>query len=123
MTGALGKKTWLIPDGFWPSKYNGQQSHEAICVINAENDDAEIEITLFFEEQPEMGGFQYICPARRTKHIRMDKLKSKNGKPVPIDTPYAMLVQSNNPIVVQYSRMDTSQCEMALMSTIAYPVE
>ena len=123
MNSAYGKKTWLIPDGFLHSKSNGQPSHESICVINTGIEDAKIDITLFFEEQSELGGFEYICPARKTKHIRMDKLKNKNGDPVPKDTPYAMLVQSNNPIVVQYSRLDTSQCEMALMTTIAYPVE
>ena len=61
--------------------------------------------------------------SRRTRHIRMDKLLSaKNGK-VPIDVPYSILVESDIDIVAQYSRMDTSQSQMALMTTLAYPVE
>jgi len=40
-----------------------------------------------------------------------------------MDVPYAMMVESDTEIVVQYSRMDTSQAEMALMSTIAYPLK
>lgn len=39
------------------------------------------------------------------------------------DVPYAILAESNTEIVVQYSRLDTSEVEMALMTTIAYPVE
>jgi hypothetical protein len=42
---------------------------------------------------------------------------------IPRDTPYAILVESSEPIVVQYSRLDTSAVEMALMTTIAYPVD
>ena len=32
-------------------------------------------------------------------------------------------LESNTPLVVQYSRLDTSAAEMALMTTIAYPVD
>ena len=53
----------------------------------------------------------------------MDKLKKENGEMIPRDTPYAALIESDVNIVVQYSRLDTSQVEMALMTTIAYPVE
>ena len=123
MSDPLGKKTWLIPDGFLHSVSHGQLSHEAVCVLNTGSEDALISITLFFEDVEELGDFEVVCPARRTKHIRMDKLKNKQGMPIPLDIPYAMLVQSSNPIVVQYSRLDTSQSEMALMTTIAYSVE
>ena len=34
-----------------------------------------------------------------------------------------MLVESSVPVVVQYSRLDTAQAELALMTTIAYPVD
>jgi len=119
-----GKKTWLIPDGFWHSKSNGLfPSHEAICVLNTSNKNANLNITLFFEDREEINDFFYNCEARRTSHIRMDKLVSKKGNVVPIDVPYAILVESDAEIVVQYSRMDTSQNEMALMTTIAYPID
>jgi hypothetical protein len=70
-----------------------------------------------------MGGFEAKCGARRTHHIRMDKIKSIDGKSVPTDTPYAILVESDVPVVVQYSRLDTAQEALALMTTIAYAVE
>ena len=52
----------------------------------------------------------------------MDQLKDKEGNGVPIDVPYAMMVESDVEIIVQYSRMDTTQAEMALMTTMAYPL-
>ena len=118
----LGKKTWLIPDAFYNSVSNGQVSHEAVCVLNTSAEDAIINMTLYFEDRDKMAGFEASCPAERTHHIRMDKLRAKNGASVPMDVPYAILVESNVEVVVQYSRLDTSQAEMALMTTVAYPV-
>ena len=69
------------------------------------------------------GEFVSECKAGRTHHIRLDKITSKNGAKIARDVPYAMLVEANTEIVVQYSRLDTSAVEMALMTTIAYPVE
>lgn len=111
---------WLIPDAFWHSQGSGCfPSHEAVCVLNTSKEDAEIRLTLFFENRDELGGFTVICPARRTRHIRMDKLVSESGQNVPIDVPYSILVESETDLAVQYSRMDTSQAEMALMTAIA----
>lgn len=118
-----GKKTWLIPDGYYDGSSNKQVSHDAVCVLNTTGKDAVVTMTLFFEDRDEMGGFIAKCGARRTHHIRMDKIKSIDGKTVPINTPYAILVESDVPVVVQYSRLDTAQSELALMTTIAYAVE
>jgi hypothetical protein len=41
---------------------------------------------------------------------------------VPLDTDYASVIESDTPIVVQHTRLDSRAAEIALMSTIAYPV-
>ena len=124
MSNSYGKKVWLIPDGFLHSvSLNDQVSHEAVCVLNTSDEDANISLTLYFEDREKMTGFSAVCKASRTNHIRLDKIVSEKGEKIPRDTPYAMLVESSAPIVVQYSRLDTSALEMALMTTIAYPVE
>ncbi len=124
MSKAYGKKTWLIPDCFLNSKSRNESvSHEAICVINTSDTDAQIALTLYFEDRDKITDFSSFCGAGKTHHIRLDKIRSADGKSIPRDTPYAMLVESNVEIVVQYSRLDTSEVEMALMTTIAYPVE
>ena len=120
-----GKKTWLIPDCYLNSvSKNESVSHEAICVINTTDVDAKIELTLYYEDREKIEGeFVSECKAGRTHHIRLDRIVSKNGAKIARDVPYAMLVESNTEIVVQYSRLDTSEVEMALMTTVAYPVE
>lgn len=121
---SYGKKTWLIPDLYLDSvSCNNQKSHEAICVINTSDEDAKIKLTLFFEDRDCDDSFSSVCLAKRTHHIRMDYIKNPEGKTIPLDTPYAVLLESNVPVVVQYSRLDSSQAELALMTTIAYPVE
>ena len=121
---ALGAIKWLIPDGFYPSLSSPGHyvSHEAICVLNTGDQDADIRLTLFFEDREPMAPFRVKCGARRTNHMRLDKLVNEAGAGVPQDTCYAMLVESNLPVVVQYSRLDTTQAEMSLMTTMAHPV-
>jgi len=124
MAKAYGKKAWLIPDAFLHSvSKNENVSHEAICVLNTSDTDAKIALTLYFEDREKITDFSSFCGAGKTHHIRLDKIRSEKGDPIPYDTPYAILVESNVEIVVQYSRLDTSAVEMALMTTIAYPVE
>ena len=121
---AYGKKTWLIPDTYLNSISKNQSvSHESVCVLNTSDTNAVIKLTLFFEDREKRDDFESFCGAGKTHHIRLDKIRSKGGEPIPKDVPYAILVESNVEIVVQYSRLDTSAAEMALMSTIAYPVE
>lgn len=118
----FGKKVWYIPDGYYPDNEDEgkYKSHEAICVLNTSNKDAEILITLFFENMTPMEGFLTKCPANRTNHIRMDKIKNSEGKNVPKGVAYAIMIQSNTRIICQYSRVDTAQNNMSFMTTIAY---
>lgn len=123
MNQAAGAKVWFIPDGYYPTISNGHfPSHESICVLNPGGRDAHLEITLYFEDRAKMAGFQAACPAERTHHIRMDKLRDGAGNAVPQGVPYAMMVSSDVAVIVQYSRMDTTQAEMALMTTMAFPL-
>jgi hypothetical protein len=58
-------------------------------------------------------------PAKRTKHVRFNELQ--DPEPIPHDTDYASLIESDVPIVVQHTRLDSRQDANALLSTIAYP--
>ncbi|MBR4420998.1 MAG: hypothetical protein IKS69_00515 [Erysipelotrichaceae bacterium] len=108
-----------IPDGFWSSKANGlYPSHEAICVINPYEEAIVIHLTLYFEDRDKMDGFAVRVEAERTLHIRMDKIMNDRQETVPQDVPYAIRIECEKEIPIQYSRMDTSQAEMGLCTTI-----
>ena len=117
----VGKQKWIIPDGFLQPKSNGDQiSHEAVCVLNLGEKDADINLTFYFEDREPMDTFEAKCGAKRTHHIRLDKLKDQAGNQVPRDVPYAIEVTSSVPVIVQHSRLDTSQEALALFTTMAY---
>lgn len=120
----IGKRTWIIPDGFLPTKSTGDQiSHEAVCVLNLGDEDAVIRLHFYFEDREPMTEFTSHCGAKRTHHIRLDKITDVNGNPVPRGVPYAIKVESSVPIVVQHSRLDTSQEALALFTTMAYSAD
>jgi hypothetical protein len=118
---AIGKTRWAIPEGYIPSQSVSQErallSHETACILNANDRDAHITLTLFFANR-EPVIYQVTVPARRTLHLRFNDLK--DPEPVPLDTDYASVFESDVPIVVQHTRLDSRRAEIALLSTIAY---
>lgn len=117
----IGKTLWVIPDGYMNNTSNGEfVSHEAVCVLNLSEKDANIKISIYFEDKEPLKGFAALCKSNRTNHIRLDMIKNENGERIPKGISYAILVESDVPVVCQHSRMDVSQPEMALMTTIPF---
>ncbi len=125
MNNALGKKVWAIAEGYIPENSNGPEpemlSHETACILNTSEQEAHIEITIYFSDRDPAGPYKINLPAQRTKHIRFNNLK--DPEPVPKGTDYSSVIKSDIPIIVQHSRLDSRQAQNALLSTIAYPVE
>src|SRR5262249_12256922 len=119
---AMGRKHWAIAEGFIPGESNGpapfMTSHETVCILNAGDTDARVEITLFFQDRDPVGPYLVVVPARRTKNLLFNDLE--HPARVPPNTPYASTIISDVPIVCQHTRLDSRQAENALMSTIAY---
>lgn len=116
-----GKKTWVIADGFMSNTATENYvSHEAVCVLNLTEETAKIHITVYFEDRDPMTGFVAECAPQRTHHIRLDRIVSEAGEKIPKEVPYALLIESTVPVVCQHSRMDVSDPNMTLMTTIAY---
>ncbi|MGM9522245.1 MAG: sensory rhodopsin transducer [Oscillospiraceae bacterium] len=108
----------FIPDCFWPSSKNGEYvSHEAVCILNDGADPVNVTLTLYFEDREKMTGFSFVVGAERTLHIRMDKIANDKEEKVPVDTPYAVVVEADKDVAVQYTRVDTTQSQLALMTT------
>ena len=93
-------------------------SHETACLLNTSEQDAHVEITIYFADREPVGPYSVTVPAKRTKHLRFNELQ--DPEPIPHDTDYASLIESDVPIVVQHTRLDSRQDANALLSTIAY---
>lgn len=119
----IGKKNWAIAEGYIPGWSNGPApeftSHEAFCVLNATDEEAHIELMIYYTDREPVGPYKVTVEPRRTKHFRFNNLT--DPEPVPRDTPYSSIFESNVPIVIQHTRLDSRQAKSALLSTIAYP--
>ena len=119
---AIGRRRWAIAEGYIPSESAFSDraliSHETACILNASDREARIEITILFADREPVGPYKMTVGARRTLHLRFNDLK--DPALVPRDTDYASIFESDVPIIVQHTRLDSRRAELALLSTIAY---
>ena len=83
------KYKWYIPDAYLHSRGTGYfTSHEGCAFIN------------------------------ETKHARFDLMENDKGEPVPMNVGYAVVVESDMDMPVQFSHCDTSQPELTFTTTM-----
>ncbi len=118
----IGRTLWVIAEGYIPPESHGpapeMRSHETACVLNAGDQDAHVRITVYFSDREPAGPYRVTVAARRTLHLRFNDLREP--EPIPRGTDYSSVLESDVPIVVQHTRLDSRQAEEALLSTIAY---
>ena len=118
----IGKLRWAIAEGYIPpyssSETRELTSHETACILNANDQDAEVTLTLYFADREPVGPYRITVKARRTLHLRFNDLT--DPAPVPKNTDFSSVFESNVPIVIQHSRLDSRSAETALMTTSAY---
>lgn len=122
----IGRRRWAIAEGYIPGKSVDPNdpallSHETACLLNPGAGDAHIAITLYFEDRDPVGPYRILLPARRTKHLRFNDLEDPER--VPRDTSYASIIESSVPIIVQHTRLDSRNPNIALLSTIAFALD
>jgi hypothetical protein len=119
----IGQTVWAIAEGYIPPDSTGPEpqmlSHETACMLNPGDTDAHVTITVFFADRDPIGPYRVVVPARRTLHQRFNDLT--DPQPIPRGTDYASVIESDVPIVVQHTRLDSRQPANALLTTIAYP--
>jgi hypothetical protein len=122
MKNPIGHRRWAIAEGYIPESSHGPEpemtSHETACLLNASEQDAHVQITIYFADRDPVGPYRVTVPAKRTNHLRFNDLK--DPVPVPRGTDYASVIESDVPIVVQHTRLDSRQDANALITTIAY---
>ncbi|HZX77715.1 sensory rhodopsin transducer [Lysobacter sp.] len=118
----IGRTRWAIAEGYIPGWSNGPEpeleSHETCCILNAGDKPAQVRIHIYYEDRDPVGPYTLSVPAKRTRHLRFNELKDPES--IPKETPFASVIESDVPIVVQHTRLDSRQAENALMSTIAF---
>lgn len=123
MSEPIGSRTWAIAEGYIPATSTGAwrelESHETVCILNCGDQDAAVEITVYFADREPAGPYRLSVPARRTRHVRFNDLSEPEA--IPRATDFASVIRADVPIVVQHTRLDSRQSALALMSTIGFP--
>jgi hypothetical protein len=118
----IGRKRWAIAEGYLPSGSCSSDrtlvSHETACILNAGDRAAHVTVTICFADRDPAGPYRVVVPPRRTYHLGFNDLK--DPEPIPLDTDYSSVFESDVPIVVQHTRLDSRLAEISLLSTIAY---
>jgi hypothetical protein len=120
---APGHKRWFIPDCYLPgddATEGNFVSHESCCMLNAGLSDARCVLPLYFEEDQPVSGIEISVGSQRCRHVRFDRLEEIASLRVPRDVPYALGVDSDNPVVVQHSRLDSRLGSLAYMTVLGY---
>jgi hypothetical protein len=122
---AIGSRIWAIAEGWIPPTSTGTTreltSHETACILNTGDEDARVEFTIYFADRPPAGPYVFTVPAQRTRHLRFNDFTEP--EPIPKGTDFSSVIVSNVPVVVQHTRLDSRQPALALLSTIAHPLD
>lgn len=117
----VGKKIWLIPDCELPLEGEGvAKGHESVIIVNDNDFDVKINVTLYFTDADCFDKIEWTVGAKRVKCFRMNNKEHMCGFEVPFETQYAMKLESDGNIVVQYGRLDNTQPNLAFYTTLGY---
>ena len=121
MCKAVGKKVWILPDCELPREGEGvAKGHESVIIVNDSETDAEISVKLFFTDKEAYDNIKWTVKAGRVHCFRTNNVDDMGGFVVPFETQYAMKLQSNCNIVVQYGRLDNTQANLSFYTTMGY---
>jgi hypothetical protein len=124
----LGKNIWVFPDAFLPlegkpyktTSSGDQYSHESLCIVNSNDDNSDLNITFLFEDRDPIENFKCNIKAKRSLHLRLDNIIFDDGKKIPREKPYSIILQSSLKVVAQLSRLDTTSNYNAFMTSLGW---
>ena len=118
---AIGKKTWVFSDGDLPPHGESEPfGHEALMIVNAGKTDAEISMTLLFEDKEPKRDIKLHVGAERVQCFRMDYPIGDEKYQIPFGQ-FAVVIESNVEIVAVYGRLDRRK-DMAYYPVQGYSV-
>ncbi len=119
-----GKKKWFFPDGEIPPMGNDPEvyGHESLIVLNPNEEEAHVKLCMYWTDREPVWGEEFTVGAKRVKGLRATEKKDFLGEVPNAGEQYALLLESDVPIVVQYGRLDVRQTNMAFYTTSGYSV-
>ena len=105
----LGGHEFALAGGVVPEPSHGAEpeftGYDLLCVLNAADQVAEVEMTVYHTDREPVGPYRIRVEARRVRQVRVNDLIDPEA--IPLGTPYGCVVRSDVPVVVQMLRQDT----------------
>lgn len=118
---SFGKKNWIIPDCELPPPGEGLlKGHESVIIVNDSTVAAKIKVTLYFADKDCDNSIVWSVEPKRVKCFRMNNLSDMCNVEIPLETQYAMKLESSEKVAVQYGRLDNRQTNLAYYTEIPY---
>ena len=122
---AIGQRVWVIPGGRIPASGSGREpdftSRDELWLLNTSSTNAETELTVYWSDRAPVGPYLLTVDAERVRCVRVNDLIDPEA--LRLEQPYALVVHSSVPIVVQVARYDTRQPEQTMSWSLAFPVQ
>ena len=116
-----GKKTWVFPDLEMPPEGDSLlKGHESVIILNMNDNDAHINITLYFEDREPVTGFSVTIGGNRVKCLRTNNPDDFGGNVIEREKQYALKLESDLSVVAQYGRLDTRQSNMSFYTVMGH---
>lgn len=117
-----GRLVWAISAGRIPVDSNGREpdfvSHDRLSILNAGEADADICMTIYFEDNEPVGPYRLKVKGRRVRSIRINDLIEPEA--LPLGIAYSIFIEATAPVIVQFGRLDSAISAGAAVSTIAF---
>ena len=101
-----GKKVWIFPDAELPPVgVNLIPGHESVIITNVSDKVANVKFTLIYTDK-EPVSFTIQVEAMRVRCLRTNEEKDFGKYTAKFDEQYAIMLESDQPIVAQYVRAE-----------------
>jgi len=115
-----GCRRWAVAAGWAPSRATGAEpmfsSRDQLALLNAGTELANVRMRVLYAEHGPVGPYRIGVAPRRLRNLRINDLIFPEA--VRLDEAYGLLVDSDQPIVVQFTRQDTrARANAGLMAT------
>lgn len=119
-----GKRVWFFPDGDRPPVGNSEmKGHESVVILNPNGKDASCNLTFYYEDKEPVKGIKINVESERVRCVRTDSEVDMGENVVPVSMQYALKVESDVPVIVQYGRLDARQTNLAYYTVMGYSFE
>jgi hypothetical protein len=118
----IGYEKWVIPGGHIPFKGTGREpdflSQDRIAILNPNKNKVGIKLRILFSDKEAIGNYHLEIQGERVLKFRINDLI--NPFPVNLEEDYALFIEAEEPVVVQFLRMNSGQNKLAIMGTMAF---